>query len=388
MKVNLHTQATESSQGRKHLRRGWKIFWWVGGSLFGLMLAGGAFVKFDPTDAAVFTDNVLRPILGPTIVVSLEKTFFNLSDKAQQVVYSYKTATQPLLGDTRAAAVPAGGDLNTTPISTDPTLSPVHNEGQWRDWPIAQFPGKSVAAYTIIRPDASRPYAFTTVLQLDMRKLRLHVVAGTKQPGGPVGNPGPGVVPSDVIQSGNLVAAFDGGFQYRDGAYGMYANNEMYLPLKNNLASLIGYTDGHLGLVNYQGQDLGRVDFIRQNCPMLVQDGQNAVLDAENKKLWGRTLSTGMYTWRSGIGVTKTGDLLFAVGNNLTPETLAHALVMAGATNAMQLDINPNWVRFNFFTPSGPGTYTTTKLLRALKDGSDQYLKGYEKDFFYLTANK
>ena len=92
-----------------------------------------------------------------------------------------------------------------------------------------------------------------------------------------------------------------------------------------------------------------------------------------------------MYTWRSGIGITKNGDLLFAVGNNLTPSTLADALILAGAQSAMQLDINPGWVRFNFFEPLGSGTYSTSTLTKGLKDGSSQYLNGYNKDFFYLT---
>ena len=90
------------------------------------------------------------------------------------------------------------------------------------------------------------------------------------------------------------------------------------------------------------------------------------------------------YTWRSGIGITKEGNLLYAVGNNLTPTTLAAALKSAGAVNAIQLDINPTWVRFNIFTSLGGGEYNSTTLTKELKDGSKQYLNGYEKDFFYL----
>jgi hypothetical protein len=84
------------------------------------------------------------------------------------------------------------------------------------------------------------------------------------------------------------------------------------------------------------------------------------------------------------MGINKRGDLLFAAGNNLTPETLAAALQAAGAVEAMQLDINPVWVRFNIFSPMGMGKYSSTTLTRDLTSGARQYLDGYTKDFFYI----
>ena len=63
---------------------------------------------------------------------------------------------------------------------------------------------------------------------------------------------------------------------------------------------------------------------------------------------------------------------------------LATSLRMAGAINAIQLDINPNWVRFNIFSPLGNGKYTSETLTKELKDGSGAYLNGYNKDFFYV----
>jgi hypothetical protein len=118
----------------------------------------------------------------------------------------------------------------------------------------------------------------------------------------------------------------------------------------------------------------------------LVENGEVFALNEINKKLWGRTFNADIYTWRSGIGLTKGGNLIYAVGNNLSPETLATALKMAGAENAIQLDINPFWVRFNIFEPDGKGGYKTSTLTKDLKNGSNGYLNGYTKDFFYLYA--
>lgn len=353
--------------------------------LFFLVLAAVCFIKFNTSAAAEFTDNVLRPILGANNVIFLEKMFFNASDKIQQLTIDEKNIQTPKFDDSQenTSSVANGLDLNS--ITINKNFKGLNGEGIWKIAKLKAFPDENVMAYTFIRPDTQRPYSIVTIAQMNMKKMNLGIVAGTKEPGGKIGNPGPGIVPKDVVKNNKLIAAFDGGFQFRDGEYGMMADGKIYLPLKNDLASIVGYKDGTIKIVEYTGQNLGEnVLFIRQNCPILIKDGKVETNDIKNKKLWGRTLTSGIYTWRTGIGITKNGNLLFAVGNNLTPNTLAIALKMAGAENAMQLDINPNWVRFNIFNPLGDGKYTSKPLTHDLKDGSAAYLNGYSKDFFYL----
>ena len=338
------------------------------------------FIKFDTPVAAQFTDNYLRPLLGNTIVGFLEKTYFNASDKFQQLTDKTGLNNIPQFVDQGIAT-------DATPIPLTNGLPKVSGEGVWRDRPLSLFTGEKVMAYTFVRPDPTRPFSYVTLAEMDMGKMQLGVVAGTKQPGGVIGNPGPGVIPQEILNSGNLIAAFDGGFQYRDGGYGMIVGEKIYVPLRDNVGTLVGYKNGTLKIINYQGQDLGQdVAFIRQNCPILVENGEVFALNEINKKLWGRTFNADIYTWRSGIGLTKGGNLIYAVGNNLSPETLATALKMAGAENAIQLDINPFWVRFNIFEPDGKGGYKTSTLTKDLKNGSNGYLNGYTKDFFYLYA--
>lgn len=343
-----------------------------------LLIGAVFFIKFDTPAAAQFTDNYLRPIFGNTVVGFLEKTYFNASDTVQQL--TDKTG----LGDI-PQFIDQGIATDATPIPLTNGLPKVSGEGIWHDRPLNLFPGQMVMAYTFVRPDPARPFAYVTLAEMDIGKVELGVVAGTKQPGGPIGNPGPGMIPSEILNSGNLVAAFDGGFQYRDGEYGMVVGDKTYVPLKPDVGTLVGYKNGTIKIVNYTGQDLGPdIAFIRQNCPILVENGQVFALNEKNKKLWGRTFNADIFTWRSGIGITKNGNLIYAVGNNLGPESLATALKMAGAENAIQLDINPFWVRFNIFEPKQGGGYTTTTLTKDLKNGSNGFLDGYQKDFFYL----
>ncbi len=354
-------------------------------SILFLGIIGVLFIKFDTPAAAEFTDNVLRPLFGPSKVVALEKLFYNTSDTIHQITHKNSNDQVPEFVDQTNPTNLSNTHLNLISIQSPTGFTAQSGENIWKNRPLSLFPNREVMAYTYVRPDKARPYANVTLVQLDTQVLRLGTVAGTKQPGGPVGMIGPGKVPSGITQSGNLVAAFDGGFQYRDGEYGMIVGDKTYLPLKPDLATLVGYTNGSLKLINYTGQNLGKdIAFVRQNCPMLIDNGEIGIYQEKNKKLWGRTLTAGIYTWRSGLGIDKKGNLIYAVGNSLTPETLAIALKAAGAVNAMQLDINPYWVRFNIFDTNGPGTYKTSTLMKKIQDGSKLYLNGYTKDFFYV----
>ncbi|HEX8974670.1 MAG TPA: phosphodiester glycosidase family protein [Patescibacteria group bacterium] len=363
------------------------LSWLKYAALFLLILgiSGILFLKLNTAAAAEFTDHVLRPLIGDSNVIFMEKIFFNAQDELQRLTTKQKNIEAPTFGDETANI--AGGNLDLAPISIINKFQPLPGEGVWKNRPLKAFLGKEAMAVTFVRSDPDRPYSITTLAQIDKSLVNLGSVAGTEQPGGPVGKPGPGVVPKDIIDSGRLIAAFDGGFQYKDGQFGMIVGDTTYLPLKNDLGTLVGYKDGSLKIVDYKGQSLGNnIEFIRQNCPILVQDGNVAVSDPRNRQLWGRLVigTVDIFTWRSGIGITKNGNIIFAVGNNLTPTTLANALKAGGAVNAIQLDINPIWVRFNIFDYLANGKYDSYTLTKDLQDGSKAYLDGYEKDFFYI----
>ena len=138
-------------------------------------------------------------------------------------------------------------------------------------------------------------------------------------------------------------------------------------------------------MIDYQNQPFDiSVTSIRQNGVFLIREGIITPFVENSLDTWGRTTTNSIYTWRSGLGVTKDGNLIYAVGNSLVPKTLAVALQKAGAINAMQLDINPFWVRYMLYTPLGDGKYSYVALTNQLQNGGYQYLHGYNKDFFYI----
>ena len=92
-----------------------------------------------------------------------------------------------------------------------------------------------------------------------------------------------------------------------------------------------------------------------QNLVLIVDNGQTAPSATYNDaRIWGATLGANTVVARSGIGVTATGALIYVAGPALTARSLAESLQRAGAIRAMALDINPEWVTFNFYQHNPP----------------------------------
>jgi len=335
-------------------------------------------------------DDVLRPLIGSKATLQLESLYFNASDKLNQVHVPEPVTTSDTFFVDNSQDNPASQlktQMNLTALTPITHLSRLANEGVWKAIHLSRFPQDEVMAKTVLRVDDNRPYAYVALVKIDQKKIGIGAVAGIKHPGGTIGNPGPGKVPDDIKDKNLLLAAFDGGFQYKDGAYGMIVDGKTYVPLQNNLATVFINTRGQAKIGVYTGEKIpNEIVAVRQNGVLMVKDGQVTPFTEEGKDTWGRTVTNSIYTWRSGIGIDKDGNLIYAVGPSLHPETLAQALRAAGAVNAMQLDINPYWVRFALFQPKNDGTYTATSLLKQMQNGGYTYLHGYQKDFFYLFS--
>lgn len=356
-------------------------------SVFVLFVIGlFVLLKVNATAAASIADNILRPILGTDRVIALEQVMFNVSDKTAQLEYNFKNPSAPKFLTQVNNKNIGSSSLDLTPIPVT-SAHPLKDEGVWHNIVTTVSPAREVMAYTFVRPDPKRSFANVSLVQMDTSQLQIDAVAGTVEPGSTLGNPGSGTIPQNIIDGGNLVAAFNGGFLHVDGGYGMIVGNKTYVPLKTDTGTVVGYTDGSVKIINYMGEDLGRnVAFARQNGPLLVDNGAIALDSTDKKITTGKVLHGGIYTWRSGIGVTKSGNVIYAAGNNLSSTALATALQMAGAVSAMQLDINPSQVRFDLFNRNAAASYDITPLNQALAYLSDknQYLKGYTRDFFYV----
>ncbi len=335
--------------------------------------------------AAQSADNILRPLIGEKNTLILESVYFNLGDKLSYWRYIFFGQQSPLSDSPIHHSAPKNSRMNLSPIHPFLGLSSLVNEGVWQPMLQNSYLSQTVMARTFIRPDTTRPYALVSLVKIDMKKIAIGDQAGTYYPGGIYKRYGPGIVPLDIQKKNKLLAVFNGGFQARDGQYGMIVGKITYVPLRPRIPLLIITNQGSAKFVDYNGGKLDKnVASIRQNGPFLVRDGVITSFNEEGSDTWGRTVTNSMYTWRSGLGVTKDGNLVYGVGNSLIPQTLAMALRAAGAVDAIQLDINPFWVRFITYQSRGDGKYSYMPLLNTMPDAGEAYLKGYNKDFFYL----
>lgn len=356
-------------------------------------IGAGVLIKLNAQFVANIADNYLRPLIGDKQVLALENIFFSLSDNANQVIYKFKQPTAPqFLGQKKI--LNASSALDLTPITTNQSFKPIVGEGVWNNLSSEVLPNEETMASTFIRPDPERSYAIVSVVQVDTKLMGLGSVAGTKEPGGPLKNFGPGVIPQNILKDGSLVAGFNGSFLYVDGAYGMIVGDKTFVPLKTNMGTIAAYTDGSIKIFNYDGNNLGKnVVFARQGGPLIIDNGEGIDPSSSNyNKVIGKVLYKnkvlpgGIFTWRSGIGITKNGNLLYAVGNNLSPTSLSDALYMAGAVSAIQLDINPAHIFFHILNKTSSGNYVSIPLNKEIPNlnHSLQYITGSQRDFFYL----
>ena len=148
-------------------------------------------------------------------------------------------------------------------------------------------------------------------------------------------------------QRWRLLATFNSGFTYKDGHGGFAVNGETYTPFTKGLGTLVVTKSGRVDVVSWNGGSTvsPRIVAARQNLPLIVSGGKpNPNLN--DGPAWGYTLGNAIRVWRSGVGIDKHGNLIYAAADYQTVSTLADILIRAGAVRAMELDINAEWPSF------------------------------------------
>jgi hypothetical protein len=133
---------------------------------------------------------------------------------------------------------------------------------------------------------------------------------------------------------------------------------------------------------------------VRQNLDLIVDNGAPVPgLNANDNSQWGATLAGSVYVWRSGVGITANGALVYAGGPDLNITDLADVLARAGAVRAMELDINTDWVNFSIYKPQSPNGNASpgngATLLSGMTGGPERYFESWwARDFFVLSARE
>lgn len=269
------------------------------------------------------------------------------------------------------------------PTAIAPILAPaLAGEGVW-SVAAADTTGQAQLATTTFRPDPSHPSLVAGVTWFNSATTRFDLIAGTKQPAGAPGAAG-GRIPDRAL--GSLLAAFNSGYKMRDTPGGTLIEGHRTRKMIAGLATLAVRRDG-TATVGAWGRDLNAAQgyvALRQNLHLVVDHGQAVSgLNTNKAGLWG-TVRNALPTWRSGIGITATGNLVYVGGNNLTLGVLGASLIRAGAVTGMELDIHKSMVTFNLFTHHG--RLTGHKLLPDMPTSAARYLTADQRDFVMVTG--
>lgn len=299
-------------------------------------------------------------------------------------VVSAATTTTPVSTE----PVPSG-PVATTPPSPAPPSAP-------RVKPVSTAPIVSVpwmrGSWQVTATVAGQPVAWAarrsgvTLMRFDQHALRLELHPGTAEPGGG------GWAYSNRIAGGEMrrvVAGFNAGFKFSYGSQGFMENGRTAVGLGGGLASIVTYRDGTTQIGTWRNGVPApgrRILSVRQNLSPLIDHGAAAPdLESCVEACWGATDGGRFYVARSALGITASGELVWAAGASLSPAGLARALIGAGVRRAVELDINPEWVD-GFLYEHRRGGPHAVGMVPGQNVIAGRLLRPYSRDFFTVVA--
>ena len=359
----------------------------------GTTARGGALALAVVVLAGCGTGSALRPTTPSTTTSASRPTV----PAATGTTSAGNPATTQPTGHPRPGS---GGTV--TPLPVPAALAPFDalatpGEGEWHaaGRPVDGVP--AVYETTLVPPGGTEPAG---VAWMDTHLLTARLYSGSLSPGG---GPYRYTAPVQPADAATLVAAFNGGFLMADAGGGYYTEGRVVVPLVPGAASLVIHADGAVDIGAW-GADVAMgpdVVAVRQNLVPLVAHGvPTAQAAGPDWQAWGDTCGATSCAhavpgveqqWRSGVGVTADGALVYTAGPVLAPAQLAQLLVHAGAVRAMELDINPSWTVLATYDPIIPGGTATAldgaRLLPTTVQGPATFFEPtWARDFVTMSA--
>jgi hypothetical protein len=223
------------------------------------------------------------------------------------------------------------------------------------------------------------PRLVAGVAWINTSRTKVSLYAGRQEPSVPLLSRGEMEVPQGL--RGHLVATFNSGFKLSDARGGWALYGRAYAPMQDGEATFVRYRDGRYDVTAWSGgpRVSREVVFARQNLPLIVDRGRPNPNLSDGPE-WGATLGNAVRVWRSGVGVDRRGNLIYAAANDQTVGSLAAILIHAGAVRAMELDINSYWV--SFISYASLGGQDPANLLSGMERTPYRYLSTDDRDFF------
>jgi hypothetical protein len=369
---------------RRRARGGWRrarrVVLMAAGPCLIVVLASYLHVLAQPSNSSVGIRTVewLRENGARGIVNRVESIYYSMN--APSTGGPPLRALPKLPG--RIAAV-AAAEPNAVhyyrPRQIQPLIHPaLPGEGVWRAT-FARSGSRPPVLVTTFRSDPAYPQMVAGVAWIDHTDTSTWLYPGRLEPSVPLPSRGPMEVP--LALHSRLLATFNSGFKLQDSGGGFAVGGHAYAPLKPGLATILRYRNGRIDVRAWTGgPSVGSgIIYARQNLPLIVDHGQPNP-NLSNGPQWGATLGNAVRVWRSAVGVDAQGNLIYAAANDQTVGSLAGIMIHAGATRAMELDINTYWT--SFITYRYPGARNPANLLPSMDRSPERYLAPDDRDFF------
>ena len=313
----------------------------------------------------------------------------SLVTKVESVYYSLEAPAKggpalhalPKVGVAAAGAGSGSVKIVDRPPRVRPlAYPPLPGEGVWRPTQASESRSDPPLLVTTFRSDPSEyPRLVAGVAWINTSRTTISLYAGRLEPSVELPSRGPMEVPPSARD--RLLATFNSGFKLVDANGGWALHGHAYAPMRDGQATFVRYADGRYDVIDWHGGASvpGDVVFARQNLPLIVSGGRPSPALSDGAE-WGATLGNAVQVWRSGIGVDRHGNLIYAAADYQTVGSLADILIHAGAVRAMELDINSYWTSFNFY--ARPSAQQPTKLLEEMERPVERYLTPDDRDFF------
>jgi hypothetical protein len=255
-------------------------------------------------------------------------------------------------------------------------------------------PGHLSTGWAVAAQVRGRPAAWlaqrsgVTLMRFDQTLVHLNLHAGSSDGGVTGWAYGDHITPREIHL---LLAAVNGGFKLTHSDVGFISGAHVAAELKPGLASIVTYTDGTTNIGAWQaGVPSARetVFSVLQNERLLIDRGvAPASVSDCILTCWGETIGSRTAVARSGLGITASGQLVWAAGEQLLPAELASALISAGAVRAIELDINPDWVAGYLYVHHRGGP-SPVQVVPGQLGIAGKLLEPDSRDFLAFVANR
>ncbi len=395
------SKRTERSAARRG-RCGRILLWLLGAGVLTVALTYWAVHRFEW--AGPLVANSLRAVIGVDNVAHLEDLVYAAEDRVNRLTRRHEQPQAhwqvPAVAPAPSAVPVASTGAPRLPPFAPPDPGPAlkawsaPGDGKWVPMVDARRPGEpTYMMKTLLHPDAGRSWAEVFVVAVDLRRVRVYAVAGTREPAAdsPEGEKyeRSALIPS--AHDDELLGAFNGGFMTEHGGYGMKVDGVTLVKPKPNACTIAVYADDSMRIGPWRDMaaDEPEMRWYRQAPECMWSKGvlHPGLVGGKGLK-WGATLDGDTVIRRSGIGLNAARDVLYvSITNHTSARVLADGMRHCGAVDVAQLDVNWSYPKFVTFEP---GTAGPERQAVALADGfeysPDEYIrKKQRRDFFYLT---